>query len=39
LVSFTYEIGKIFPIYARKYVSIEDVLVARVGKGGYKSKK
>ena len=31
--------GKIFPIYARKYVSIEDVLAARVGKGGHKRKK
>ena len=31
--------GKLYPIYARKYVTIEEVLAARVGKGGHKRKK
>ena len=31
--------GQIFPIYARKYVTIEEILAARVGRGGNKRKK
>ena len=31
--------GQIFPVYARKYVTMEEVLAARVGKGRSGKKK